>query len=382
MKVRFLFSSSGGDIPADDALLARPFLVSPMQEHPSLKLGDYFRAIEHLLFVRRADSLMDILGRMWGRSIHAGSIDEALIRSEKHGTLYHLASVEVLASGSRAKFAVSTAVSEINRHWLSQEFETLRYLQDTLSLPYLPQTYFLETLDWHTDGDPVTLGLMLSQWFDGYHEWHLTRGKSGEPELVIWDLQRGHRKVGYREGHEIYSQASRILTLYYNMATSYHIHPWHHAAGDFVVKSEGEAVDVRLTTARGYEPLVIFNEAQDIHPVMALLYFFLDLTVRMRLDRWGGVGEIAWAGDSCVNASVEGFVQALREMQREGRYGPANVDDFCSLLRTFGEGDLLKIFGMLFEVYRRESQEMASVVEREIEAHSRLLCRVIQALPG
>jgi hypothetical protein len=382
MKIRFLFSSSEGDIPADDALLARPFLVNPLEEHPSLKLGDYFRAIQHFLFVRRWESLGDLLGLMWQRPIQAGDIDEALIRSEKHGTLYHLASVEVLASGSRAKFALSTAVSETNRHWLSQEFETLRYLQETLCLPYLPQPYFLETLDWQTHGGPATLSLMMSEWFEGYHEWHLTRGESGEPELVIWDLQTGYRKADEREGHEIYRQASRILTLYYNVRTSDHIHPWHHAAGDFVVKSAGDLVDVRLTTARGYEPLVVFREDQDIRPVMALLYFLLDLTVRMRLDRWEGVGEIAWAGDSCVKASAEGFLQALREMEREGRYGPGNVDDFSSLLRTFKERDLLRLYQVFSEMYRRESGEMASVVEREIEGHCQALCRVIQALPG
>jgi len=85
-----------------------------------------------------------------------------------------------------------------------------------------------------------------------------------------------------------------ILTLY----KYEHLPPhpsWHHAAG-ISCKEHWGVVDVRLTTARGYEPLVIFIEDQDINPVMALLYFFLDLTVRMRLDRWEGVGEIVWAG--------------------------------------------------------------------------------------
>jgi hypothetical protein len=223
---------------------------------------------------------------------------------------------------------------------------------------------------------------MMSEWFEDYHEWHLTRGESGEPQLILWDLQRGYRKAEDRESREIYRQASRILTLCYNTNTSHHIHPWHHAAGDFVVKSTTEGVDVRLTTARGYEPLVIFNEDQDINPVMALLYFFLDLTVRMRLDRWDGVGEIAWAGDSSVEASLEGFLQALRETETQGRYGAGRVDDFLSLLKNFGEQDLLKLYRTLFELYRREGEDMASVVEREIESHCRTLRRVIQALPG
>lgn len=382
MRVRFLFSSPEGDIPADETLLARRFMVNPLEEHPRLKLGDYFRAIEHFLFVRQNESLSDLLSQKWQRPVHAGDIEEVLIRSEKHGTLYHLASVEILAPGSRSRFALSTAVSEINRHWLAEEFGTLQYLQDTFRLPYLPQAHFLETLEWQTAGGPVVLSLMMGEWFEDYHEWHLTRAESGEAEPVIWDLQKGYRKAGDLESHEIYFQASRILTLYYSMSTSLHIHPWHHAAGDFVVKSAGEIVDVRLTTARGYEPLVTFSEDQDINPVMALLYFFLDLSFRMRLDRWEGVGEMAWAGDPCVKPSVEGFLQALREMETEGRYGPGNVDDFRSLLRTFGEKDLLSLYRTFFVDYRRESEEMGSVAEREIEGHCRSLFRVIQTLPG
>lgn len=382
MRVRFLFSSSEGDILADDDLLNRPFLVSPLEEHPSLKLGDYFRAIEHFLFVRRRESLRDLLAQQWQRPARDCIIDEAMIRSEKHGTLYHLASVEILASGSRGKFAVSTAVSETNRSWLTEEFATLRHLEDTLSLPFLPRTHFLETLEWPTAGDPVSLSLMMSEWFEDYHEWHITKGESGESDLILWDLQRGYRRAGDKESQEIYRQASRILTLYYDTNSSHHIHPWHHAAGDFVVKSTAEGVNVRLTTARGYEPLVIFRDDQDINPVMALLYFFLDLTVRMRLDRWDGVGKIAWAGDPCVAPSVEGFFQALREMEIGGRLGPGKSDEFRSLLRTLGEDDLMTLYRSFLELYQREGEEMASVVKSRITDHSRTLCRVIQALPG
>jgi hypothetical protein len=381
MNVKYLFSSADGDIPVDETLLARRFMVNPLEEHPRLKLGDYFRALEHFLFVKRWESLKDILGQMWQRPVRDGDIDEALIRSEKHGTLYHLASLEILASDSRAKFALSTAVSETNRQWLAEEFGTLQSLWDALHLPYLPQAHFLETLEWQTARGPVDLSLMMSEWFENYHEWHLTRSESGEAEPVIWDLQKGYRKAGEWESREIYFQASRILTLYYSMNTSLHIHPWHHAAGDFVVRSEAEVVDVRLTTARGYEPLVTFSEDRDINPVMALLYFLLDLTFRMRLDRWGGVGEIAWAGDSCVRPTVDGFLKALREMEAEGRYGPGNVNGFRSLLRTFGEKDLLKLYRSFVDAYRRESKEMASVAEREIKGHCRSLAQVIQALP-
>jgi hypothetical protein len=212
MRVRFLFSSSDGDIRVDEALLSRPFLLNPCEEHPSLRLSDYFEAIEHFLFVKRCDSLMDLLGRLWNRPVQVGDIEEVLIRSEKHGTLYHLASAEIFGLGCKAKFAVSGAVSETNQAWLFREFETLKHLNETFRLPYLPEAHFLETLEWTTPGDPVPLSFMLSEWFENYHEWHLSRGDAGEPYLVIWDLQNGYRRATDWEGYEIYRSVSRILT--------------------------------------------------------------------------------------------------------------------------------------------------------------------------
>jgi hypothetical protein len=382
MRVRFLFSSSDGDIPVDDALLSRPFLLNPFEKHPLLRLGDYFKAIEHFLLVKKGDSLMDLLSGLWNRPVHVGHIEEVLIRSEKHGTLYHLASAEFFGLDLRAKFAVSGAVSETNRAWLYQEFETLKHLHETFGLPYLPEPCFLETLEWTTAGGPVPLSFMLSEWFEEYHEWHLSRSDAGVPHVVIWDLQNGYQRAEEWEAYEIYCGVSRILTLYYNVMSSHQIHPWHHAAGDFVVRNEGSRIDVRLTTARGYEPLMIFLEEQDINTVMALITFFLNLTIHMRLDRWDGVGELAWAPDFSVEPTVVGFFQALRTMEKEGRYDPGGADDFAALLKTFREDELRGLCVPLLDLYRREGGEVAGIVEEQLDRHCHTLRSVIQGLPG
>lgn len=382
MRIHFLFSSSEGDIVADETLLSRPFLLNPHETHPSLRLGDYFNAIEHVLFQNNGQVLSALLCELWKKPVHTADIQEVLIRSEKHGTLYHLASVEIIGPGSRSKFAVSTAVQEANRQWLAQEFETLRHLGNILSWSYLPVVHFLETLDWPTPQGGVSLSIMLSEWFEDYHEWHLTKTAAGDTGLVIWDLQRGYRMAAEWESRQIYRQASKILTLYYDLRTSHHIHPWHHAAGDFIVKSGHEIVDLKLTTARGYEPLVVFLEDQDINPIMALVYFLLDLSIRMRLDRWEGVGRLAWAPDFCVQPTVEGFFEAMTQMASRGRYSLGSLPDLSSLLKTFRRREFHKLYRQLMDLYRHEGEEMGCLVKEHLEEHCAVLERAIQGDPG
>jgi hypothetical protein len=382
MKVRYLFSSADGDIPVDDGLLSRPFLMGPIQEHPHLKLGDYFKAIERFVTGKDGESLVPILEQVTKRPIHYAGTGEIIVRSEKHGGLYHLASVEILGPELRQKFVVSTAATESSAEWLKREFETLKLLNASFCLPYLPEVYLLEELEISNPETPARLVLMLGQWFEDFHEWHLHRGETGEPQLVIWDFRSGYRRADEKELFEIFRQASMILTLYYNVKSTHQIYPWLHAAGDFIVKSENGTVDVRLTTARGYEPLMAFPEEQDLNSVMALVTFFLNLTVRMRLDRWEGVGGVAWAPDLSVKPTVEGFFRALRTMEEEGRYAPGGRGDFTALLKTFRKDELRRLCRPLMDFYRQESREMAAVIEGQLDSHCQALWSVIQDLPG
>lgn len=373
MNVRCLFSSPTGDIPVDEALLSRRFLVNPMEEHPHLQLGDYFRAIERFALGEEGEVLRGLLERVLQRPIRPSDVGEVAIRSEKHGGLYHLASVEALGPGLSRKFVVSAAVTERSAEWLRREFETLNLLNGSFRLPYLPEVYLLEEV-----GGFV---LMLGQWFEDFHEWHLHREEGGEPQPVIWDFRKGYRRAEEKEAAEIYRQASRILTLYYDVKSTHQITPWLHAAGDFIVRSDQGAVEVRLTTARGYEPLVIFLEQAELNHVMAMVSFFLNLTIRMRLDRWEGVGEIAWARDSCVGPTVAGFFDGLRAIEAGGRVDLGRAADFLSLLRTFRADELRRLALPLLELYGREDREALAAVEKGLDDHCMALFSAIRDLP-
>ncbi|MCD6214526.1 MAG: hypothetical protein J7J46_06080, partial [Candidatus Desulfofervidus sp.] len=94
------------------------------------------------------------------------------------------------------------------------------------------------------------------------------------------------------------------------------IYPWHHAAGDFVANIKHNKIAVKLTTVRGYEPIVGFIKDNNINPIFALIQFFLILSLKMRLDKFDGIGEIGWLGNFCVKATVEGFFEALKNKRK------------------------------------------------------------------
>jgi hypothetical protein len=104
-----------------------------------------------------------------------------------------------------------------------------------------------------------------------------------------------------------------ILTTCYDPVTTCQIFPWHHAAGDFVVRTEGYRAAVRLITARDYTPMVGVDEQPlDERGMMdALVSFLIQLSIRMRLDRLDGVSDVAWAPGACLAPMMEGFFQGL-----------------------------------------------------------------------
>ena len=128
IKVLYLFSSPDGDRPVDLHTLGQPFLLSPSEPHPTMTLGHYFESIHRFVLGKKWDTLVSVLNKSTKKKIDPDDIKQILIRSEKHGALYHLASIEVLSPGFRMKFALSTGVSQKGKDWLNHEFEVIREL--------------------------------------------------------------------------------------------------------------------------------------------------------------------------------------------------------------------------------------------------------------
>jgi len=382
MIIEYLFSSPGGDISLGPEDLARPFLITPSEPHPFLTLGDYFEAIRESLLKDQGKPLVWVLKERLNRGIGLDSIKKVLIRSEKHGALYHLASVEVLVDDKQIKLAVSTAVSEKGKEWLKNEYETLKFLNSSLGLPYLQNVYFKEGVECKAGNRKrETVDMFISEWFEGYHEWHLSIDKEdNRQKICIWDMNRDHRFASRKEGLEIYRQASRILTQYYDTQGFRQIYPWHHAAGDFVVREVDGAIDLKLTTAREYRSVIGPSPGDSINPMIALIYFFLSLTVKMRLDKLDGVGETAWAGTYCMEGTIQGFMEAIRVMEKTGRYGLGSIEELVSLLTSFDRKDLMNLIISMLGVYDQEAPGDFPVIQANLETHVEEVHQIIQNL--
>ena len=379
MNVEYLFSSTRGDIRLTPEDLARPFLIAPQEQHPFLTIGDYFHGIRRFLLEGEDNPLSLVLGKKLEREIDADGIQRLLIRSEKHGAVYHMASVEAFVNGTGMRLALSTALSERGKTRLRQEYALLKSLNRTLRLPYLPEVYHRgEVILSDGSGRNEILAMLLAQWFEAWHEWHLTTDREdNRQKLLIWDLRRGHRYATRDEAFRILREASKILTLYYDPRDYRQVYPWHHGAGDFIVKTEPEGIDVRLTTVRGYQSVMDRLSGEKADQVTALVYFFLNLSVRMRLDRLDGTGLITWAGDFSVSAAAEGFFEALKIMEGEGRVEPGLAQGLLSILKSFSKDELARLMYPLLALYQEDEPSDFPAIRAGMGGHVSLLHRVL-----
>lgn len=389
--VRYLASSPYGDIVVDDAKCQTPMILgrsdvidtSNLDDRSRLTYGHYFGAIKRFISKDSYGLLVNTVSERLNKTIRPGDIDEILIRTEKHGALYHSASIDVIAEKTSTKFAVNVAISEKGKEWLRHEFSVLKELNSKFKLPYLPSTYFQGKVNYRSTNDTEESMLMfLGEWLEAYHEFHLSIDKrDSRQKIIVWDVDNGYRYISDKQGREIYKQASKILTLYYDTHDFRQISPWHHAAGDFVLKITDANIDVKLITARQYEPMIVFLEDAAHINLMALVCFFLNLSMRMRLDRFDGIGDIAWAGDFCLDGVMEGFYEALKFKERTGAYGLGRVQEFIDLLKCFTQDDLECMFNALIDACNKAAHELPVIINN-LDRHTKKLYSVIQTFPS
>jgi hypothetical protein len=383
MNVQYLFSSSQGDQTVTEEELDGPLHISLSETHSALTLRDYFQSIKELFLKDDAATLIKVIFQGFGRRVTPDTISRMEIRCEKVGTLYHIASITIQSEGAPMRLAVATAITDEAIRCMEKEVLHLHLLTGTYQLTSLPKVFFKGDTVCRTPQGDFSLSHVIQEWFEDYHEWHLTRDEGGKGQrLLIWDQERGYHSTSAREYHEIFRQAAKILTLCYDTRTFRQIYPWHHAAGDFIVKSLDQNVDVKLTTVRGYDPLLVFREKEKWDPWKAFIIFFLNLTIKMRLDREDGVGDVMWADDPCVSASVQGFVDALQIMEAEGRLHLGKTGDIIALLKTFTVEELRSLMDILLGFYRQNERGSYPVIRSNLESHVRQLHQVIQALPS
>lgn len=352
--IRYLVASPCGDVPAENDRLDFPMEVDPLRTPYRV----YFHSIRKFLLRRNCLPLSHALKKIPGKETAVDDINEIVIRTEKHGALYHPASIDLACKKNRITFGLNVAITDTGKNFLKREFILLKTLHEKFGLPYIPVPYFLDEMD--------SMVFLMEEWLDGYHEFHLSQTEDRSEKIKLWEYGKGDRFLSASQSFEIYRQAAMILTLYYDIENFRLIYPWHHAAGDFIAKiTDEETTDVRLTTVRGYEPFLSTDE-EIVHPALALFYFLLHLSIQMRLDKLDGVGEIAWADEPCIDATLAGFLQAL-EMKKDFLDSLGSTRSFLKLLKSFSRDDLEQTFRAVAAQF--EETKDFPVIARNLAEH-------------
>ena len=370
MKTHYLFSSNRGDIPVEKAMLDSPFVARPLENHPFLTLGDFFEGIRHFVWQNQGRHLSHLLSKIQGSPVTPGDIETLVLRYEKYGTLYHVISIEAGTKKNNLKFALSVAQFQEARETLDREFQLLGRLNQKYEYPYIPQAYFKDIQVVKKGPHRETFLMALCSWFEGYHEWHFQKDHNHADAAVIWDMEKGYQSASKKEVNEIIRLASKILTLYFDPKTFQRIDPWHHGAGDFVVKKAQRGIDVRLITVRGYEPMAAFSADQSLSPGDALLLFFLELTIKMRLDKTEGIGSPLWASHSIISPARDGFLEALRLKENRGDISPVLVEGFIDHARGLSEEDLYSKLVQFARKYRFTDPIDYACIHQHLKKHA------------
>ncbi|KPK23576.1 MAG: hypothetical protein AMJ61_15505 [Desulfobacterales bacterium SG8_35_2] len=379
MRFRFLLSAPHGDIELSRKDLEQPFRISPSENHPFLSLHDYFGALQKFIMSVDGKHLHGALAKMNLQDCKKkADISEVLIRSEKHGAFYHIASIEFTGLEKKEKLAITTALAGAAKASLKEEFLLMQQLA-SMNPDFLPRFFYREAVTWPTDSGAEEFYMVLGEWLDDFHEWHLSLNPATKKQQIqLWDYKYNYRFLTDEESYELLRQISFILTCYYDPNSFCQIYPWHHGAGDFVVKAKAGTISVKLVTVRQYQPLVHFEQAEAPDRLVAAIHFLLNLSLRIRLDRLDGVGEPAWLGDVAVHAAVEGFFSGLGAASKINSFSIVPIEELLEILRSFDVREVCDIYESLLAFYADEDQHDFRLIKKKLADHAAELHETLQ----
>jgi hypothetical protein len=362
-----------------------PLRLDALLKHDgeSVSHADYFQAAQSFLEANSFEMIARAASRQLGRDVKAPGIEEIHICLEKHGDFYHPSRIEAVVYQKQLSFVLNVAISETGRRFIEKEYHHLNRLNTELPFRYLPQVYGFGRIP---ASDGLNFAMFLGQWFDGYHEFHLSMDPADKkPKIMVWDDSRGRFFLSVEQTKTLYAQASKILTGYFNLESFEQIFSWHHAAGDFIVKAEDEKLELRLVTVRRYA--TIFENQKDAQPhkskpqliLQALLAFFLSLSIHMRLDRLDGIGEMVWSDKAAVEATLTGFLEALSLKPDTPSLPDSPLDCFIAYLASCSQADLLDLSEAIVNRFNPRMPEL-TVLKKNLNEHAETLYVSIQQL--
>ncbi len=303
---RYFLYNSKTPVKSGDPMWTAPLPVNRKNNPPtglSVSNGEYFSALKEFLSKNNFSHLIMAVSGAIGEKITINNIHNVDIIIEKHGEFYHPARIAVKGDGFTSALVANGAVSPWGKKNIFMEYEALNRLGREFSFDFIPKAWAIGK------GDiPVFLG----EWFEGYHEFHLSM-KDKNLKIVVWDNEKGVWYLSSNQTKALYRNMAKILAAFYHIPSFCMIYPWHHGAGDFILSVKDENIDVKLITVRGYEPVIRVPEDEICEAVLleGLLFFLLHISLRMRIDRLDGVGELVWADDNMILPFLKGFFEGL-----------------------------------------------------------------------
>lgn len=385
-QLRFFLSGQAQPIEPDSKLWGLPLPVK--REFSGIKAdqipflfityGNYFESTGAFIKKNNYEIISAALSHI-NENINLEQIDKINISLEKHGSLYHPSKIEVVTKDSVIPFVLNVAVSKPGIKCLRGEYLTLQKLKSVFSNSFVPAVFGQDDF---TCRDKFQIGMFLGEWFEGYNEFHISKDPSdGKEKILIWNNVSGNCFIIADKAADIYRQASMIMTCFYDVHTFEQIFPWHHAAGDFVVKQTGDSLDVKLITARQYaslfEPEVQTKDRGLIYE--GLLMFLTVLSIRMRLDRIDGAGDIVWADKISVEGTITGFREGIKIKTDSNVVPPGFLDEFRAYVKSISGDELLELFRAVADSFNQSAPDMP-VIRRNLTEHSGELFHALKNL--
>lgn len=343
-------------------------IKAEIKSSAGLTYGEYFEAAGAFITENNCEIISTALTHL-NKPISPEQIREIQISLEKHGAFYHPSKVEVVTGNSRIPFVLNVAVSKEGIECIRKEYLTLKRLHSEFQNSFIPAVHGRGDFAFR---DNLRIGMFLGEWFEGYNEFHISRDPSdGKEKILIWDGLNGRQFVSEDQAKCIYMQASKILTCFYNVYTFEQVFPWHHAAGDFVVRQTADNLDVKLITARQYASM-FETDVQTKESGMifeGLLIFLAVLSIRMRLDRFDGTGDISWADNLAVEGTIKGFKEGIDIKIRSGEIPDNFIDEFRIYLKSISEIEFIELSNAIVSSFNQSAPDI-SVIRRNLDGHA------------
>ena len=225
-RFKFFLSSRNNPVREGDFIWSTPIPLSRHQSARTIKSdsdifinhGDYFTAVQNFLERDRYAIITQSASQYLHRNIIPDEIEEIRIFLDKHGEFYHPSKIETVLPAVEIPFVLNVAVTDVGKQCAQREYRLLKKLNTQYPDSFIPKVYAQSNV--FTKMDQVETRMFLGEWFEGFNEFHMSLDPSdGKCKIIVWNHEHGNFFLTPHQTMELYRQAAKILTYYYNVET-------------------------------------------------------------------------------------------------------------------------------------------------------------------